>query len=84
MERLHEITSQPPETPHEAWFQQTYGEMIHNALERLKNPSNPAHPHASWQLFKQVTHATGLDLAEQSERCASMQMVAGSKSQLWQ
>lgn len=54
MERLHEITSQAPETPHEAWFQETYGEMIQNALDRLKNPSNPSHPHASWHLFKQV------------------------------
>ncbi|KAK7113677.1 hypothetical protein V1264_012925 [Littorina saxatilis] len=54
MERLHEITSQPPETPHEVWFQSTYGEMIKNALERLRNPPNPSHPHASWHLFKQV------------------------------
>nr|KAG5704900.1 hypothetical protein BaRGS_003883 [Batillaria attramentaria] len=54
MERLHEITSQPPETPHEVWFQNAYGEMIRNALDRLRNPSNPSHPHASWHLFKQV------------------------------
>ncbi|XP_041362847.1 serine/threonine-protein kinase SMG1-like [Gigantopelta aegis] len=54
IERLHEITSQPAETPHEKWFQTTYGQLIENALERLLNPSNPSHPHASWQLFKQI------------------------------
>ncbi|KAK3583612.1 hypothetical protein CHS0354_039435 [Potamilus streckersoni] len=54
MEKLAEITSQPPETPHEKWFQDTYGELIKNALEKLKKPFNPGHPHASWHPFKQI------------------------------
>ncbi|KAL4241086.1 Serine/threonine-protein kinase smg1 [Mactra antiquata] len=54
MERLHEITSQPAETPHEKWFKETYGQSITNALEKLKNPSNPSHPRASWHPFKQI------------------------------
>ncbi|KAL8580399.1 hypothetical protein ACOMHN_020876 [Nucella lapillus] len=70
MERLHEITSQAPETPHEAWFQATYGEMIQNALDRLKNPSNPSHPHASWQLFKQVY----ISLQQRASKRGSLQL----------
>ena len=54
IERLQEITSQPVETPHEKWFQDTYSHMIANALEKLKNPPNPNHPRASWHPFKQV------------------------------
>ena len=56
MERLHKLTSQTPETPHEAWFQDQYGKMITDALERLKNPPNPSHPSSSWYLFKQVNN----------------------------
>ncbi|XP_076458807.1 serine/threonine-protein kinase SMG1-like [Babylonia areolata] len=70
MERLHEITSQAPETPHEAWFQATYGEMIQNALDRLKNPSNPSHPHASWHLFKQVY----ISLQQRASKRGSLQL----------
>lgn len=55
MERLHEITIQATETPHEKWFQDTYGQQITSALEKLKNPPNPSHPRASWHPFKQVT-----------------------------
>ncbi|KAK6170598.1 hypothetical protein SNE40_018955 [Patella caerulea] len=54
MERLDEITSQPPETNHEKWFQDTYGQLIKDALSRLKNPPNPSHPNSTWQLFKQL------------------------------
>ena len=55
MERLVDVTSQVAETPHEEWFQTTYGRTISEALNRLKNPNNPSNPHASWQLFKQVS-----------------------------
>lgn len=54
MERLRDITTQPPETVHEQNFQDTYGHTIEEALNRLKNPSNPSIPHSSWSLFKQV------------------------------
>jgi len=54
MERLNEITNQPTETPHEKWFQDTYGQQIKNALDKLKNPPNSSHPRASWHPFKQV------------------------------
>ena len=55
MERLHDISSQPPQTPHEEWFQDTYGELIEEALGRLRDPPNPSHPQQSWALFKQVS-----------------------------
>ena len=54
MERLHEITSRPPETPHEVAFYEAYGEMIDSALDALQNPANPENPNASWLVFKQV------------------------------
>ena len=55
MERLHSITSVMPETKHEQWFQDTYGKVIEEALNKLRNPTDPAHPAGSWHLFKQVT-----------------------------
>jgi len=54
MERLHEITSRPPETPHEVAFHEAYGKMIDMALDALQNPANPENPNASWLVFKQV------------------------------
>uniref|UniRef100_A0A8B9KFC0 non-specific serine/threonine protein kinase n=1 Tax=Astyanax mexicanus TaxID=7994 RepID=A0A8B9KFC0_ASTMX len=54
LDHVRSITAAPAETPHETWFQETYGEAIHNALERLKNPLNPANPASSWVPFKQI------------------------------
>ncbi|ESO84130.1 hypothetical protein LOTGIDRAFT_229624 [Lottia gigantea] len=54
MERLDEITCQQAETNHEKWFQETYGQLIKDALKRLKNPPNPSNPNSTWQLFKQI------------------------------
>lgn len=57
LDHVRSITAASAETPHEAWFQETYGETIHNALERLRNPLNPANPASSWVPFKQVKTA---------------------------
>ncbi|GCC18493.1 hypothetical protein chiPu_0017960 [Chiloscyllium punctatum] len=54
LEHVCSITSAQAETPHEKWFQDTYGEPINNALEKLKTPSNPANPSNSWLPFKQI------------------------------
>lgn len=54
LDHVRSITATPAETPHETWFQQTYGDAITSALERLKNPANPANPASSWLPFKQV------------------------------
>lgn len=54
LDHVCSITAAPAETPHETWFQQTYGSDIISALERLKNPTNPANPSSSWLPFKQV------------------------------
>jgi len=54
MERLHEITSRPPETPHEVAFTEAYSRMIDTALDALRNPTNPENPNDSWLVFKQV------------------------------
>lgn len=55
LDHVCSITAAPAETPHETWFQQTYGSDIICALERLKNPTNPANPASSWLPFKQVS-----------------------------
>lgn len=54
LDHVCSITAAPAETPHETWFQQTYGNAIVSALERLRNPANPANPASSWLSFKQV------------------------------
>lgn len=58
LDHVCSITAAPAETPHETWFQQTYGSDIIAALERLKNPTNPANPASSWLPFKQVSGFT--------------------------
>lgn len=62
LDHVCNITAAPAETPHETWFQQTYGNAIISALERLKNPSNPANPASSWLPFKQVCVGVCIDL----------------------
>lgn len=59
LEHVRSITAAPAETPHEKWFQDNYGDAIENALEKLKNPLNPAKPGSSWLPFKEVLHARG-------------------------
>lgn len=54
LDHVCSITSATAETPHETWFQQTYGDAITSAIERLRNPANPANPASSWLPFKQV------------------------------
>ncbi|KAM4698242.1 serine/threonine-protein kinase SMG1 [Rhinophrynus dorsalis] len=67
LEHVCSITSAPAETPHEKWFQDTYGEAIETALEKLRNPSNPANPGNSWMPFKQVM----LNLQQRAQKRAS-------------
>ncbi|XP_028267220.1 serine/threonine-protein kinase SMG1 isoform X1 [Parambassis ranga] len=54
LDHVCSITSATAETPHETWFQQTYGDAITSAIERLRNPANPANPASSWLPFKQI------------------------------
>ncbi|PNF25697.1 hypothetical protein B7P43_G16148, partial [Cryptotermes secundus] len=54
LEQLHAITSVPPETPHEKWFQEKFGEYITDALHKLKTSWNPRRPQESWQPLKQL------------------------------
>lgn len=54
LEQLHSITSVPPQTPHETWFQEKFGNPIKVALEKLKNPADPRKPMDSWHSFKAV------------------------------
>ncbi|KAM9745691.1 serine/threonine-protein kinase SMG1 isoform 1-T1 [Menidia menidia] len=67
LDHVCSITSAPAETPHETWFQQTYGDAITSALERLKSPANPANPASSWLPFKQIM----MNLQQRAQKRAS-------------
>uniref|UniRef100_A0A667Z9R8 non-specific serine/threonine protein kinase n=1 Tax=Myripristis murdjan TaxID=586833 RepID=A0A667Z9R8_9TELE len=67
LDHVRSITGAPAETPHETWFQQTYGDAITSALERLRNPHNPANPASSWLPFKQIM----LSLQQRAQKRAS-------------
>uniref|UniRef100_A0AAQ6IR98 non-specific serine/threonine protein kinase n=1 Tax=Anabas testudineus TaxID=64144 RepID=A0AAQ6IR98_ANATE len=67
LDHVCSITSAPADTPHETWFQQTYGNAITSALERLRNPTNPANPASSWLPFKQIM----ISLQQRAQKRAS-------------
>lgn len=67
LDHVCSITTAPAETPHETWFQQTYGDAIKSALERLKSPANPANPASSWLPFKQIM----MSLQQRAQKRAS-------------
>ncbi|MBN3303880.1 SMG1 kinase, partial [Amia calva] len=67
LEHVRSITTAPAETPHETWFQDSFGDTIDNALERLRNPTNPANPASSWVPFKQIM----LSLQQRAQKRAS-------------
>lgn len=67
LDHVCSITVVPAETPHETWFQQTYGTAILAAMERLRNPSNPANPASSWVPFKHIM----LSLQQRAQKRAS-------------
>ena len=54
LERLHKITSQVPETPHELSFQTQFADQVLKAINSLKNPVDPSKPELSWNEAKQV------------------------------
>nr|XP_046270775.1 serine/threonine-protein kinase SMG1 isoform X2 [Scatophagus argus] len=67
LDHVRSITAAPAETPHETWFQQTYGNAIISALERLREPANPANPASSWLPFKQIM----MSLQQRAQKRAS-------------
>ncbi|XP_029946461.1 serine/threonine-protein kinase SMG1 isoform X1 [Salarias fasciatus] len=67
LDHVCSITAAAAETPHETWFQQTYGDAITAALERLRSPNNPANPASSWLPFKQIM----MSLQQRAQKRAS-------------
>ena len=55
LEKTQRLTSRAPETPHEEWFQSTFGHTLDAAIKDLKNPRNPWEPAALWTPFTSVT-----------------------------
>ncbi|XP_022255031.1 serine/threonine-protein kinase SMG1-like, partial [Limulus polyphemus] len=66
LQQLQQITSQPPETPHEQWFQNTFSEVIDTTLEKLQNPTNPYQPHQGLQYYKQLHQMLQQKVQQQS------------------
>ena len=57
LEKMYEFTvAQTPETPHETWFQKTYGKVIEKALDGLKMPKDLKKPRSCWEGFRQVRY----------------------------
>lgn len=52
LDQLHVITSVTPETPHEQWFQDKFGDSIKDMLEKLCNPVDPRKPNEAWNALK--------------------------------
>jgi hypothetical protein len=55
LEKTQGLTSRAPETPHEEWFQSTFGLTLDAAIKELKYPRNPWDPAALWTPFTTVT-----------------------------
>lgn len=54
-ERLYNITIATASTPHEQWFNQTFGSRIRNALEKLRTPTSWNTYKEGWDLFRSVS-----------------------------
>eukprot|EP00118_Oscarella_pearsei_P002798 m.11633 g.11633 ORF g.11633 m.11633 type:complete len:3440 (+) comp23529_c0_seq1:72-10391(+) len=68
LEKIYEYTAQEPETPHEEWFQKTYGNMLEKARDGLKKPKDLRKPGSCWEGFKQFHQA----LFQRSQKRAAM------------
>ncbi|KFM68139.1 Serine/threonine-protein kinase SMG1, partial [Stegodyphus mimosarum] len=76
LEQLQKITTQPPETPHEQWFQKTFEKPIENALNKLRNSSDPSRPQESWSVFKQLYQLLQQKVQQQSRSHLSMDQIS--------
>ncbi|GET01157.1 serine/threonine-protein kinase SMG1 isoform X2 [Rhizophagus clarus] len=54
IERLYNFTIVTASTPHEQWFNQTFGNRIRNALEKLRTPTSWNAYKEGWDLFRNV------------------------------
>ncbi|CAG8560727.1 5738_t:CDS:10, partial [Ambispora gerdemannii] len=54
LERLYNVTSAVPTTPHENWFTKLFGERICEAFDRLRFPRSWDNIKEGWNLFKNV------------------------------
>lgn len=52
MERVHEISSRPPETNHERHFQEKFTKIIDETIINLKKPFDMDNPADAWNKFK--------------------------------
>jgi len=55
IEKLYNTTIAIASTPHEKWFNQTFGTRIHDALEKLRTPTSWGTYKEGWDLFRNVS-----------------------------
>jgi hypothetical protein len=48
------ITSEAPETPHEAWFQRSFSKAISDTIKSLQSPTDPSEPQKNMIAYQQL------------------------------
>ncbi|XP_054164318.1 serine/threonine-protein kinase SMG1-like [Oppia nitens] len=48
------ITGETPETPHEAWFQRSFGKSIADTIKLLQSPADPSQPQQNLVVYQQL------------------------------
>ncbi|XP_042907666.1 serine/threonine-protein kinase SMG1 isoform X2 [Parasteatoda tepidariorum] len=76
LEQLQAITSQPAETPHEQWFQKTFGKQIEETINKLRNPEDPSRPQNSWSEFKNLHQLLQQKVHQQSRSHLNMEQIS--------
>lgn len=82
LEQLQAISSQTPETPHEQWFQDTFGKHIEDILQKFKNPVDPSRPQQSWTLYKQLHQMLQQRMQQQTRSHLLMEQISPVLSSL--
>ncbi|XP_039285302.1 serine/threonine-protein kinase SMG1-like [Nilaparvata lugens] len=82
LEQLHAITSVTPETPHEQWFQDKFGESIDEALTQLRTPLDPRRPADAWATLKALQCKLQSRAAKRAAYALRMREVSPALAQL--
>ncbi|GAB6021589.1 Serine/threonine-protein kinase smg1 [Chamberlinius hualienensis] len=76
LEQLQTVTSQLAETPHEKWFQDTFGQIIQDSILKLKTPTNPDQPQLSGQVYKQLLYNLQQKVQKRSSSVLNMLQIS--------
>ncbi|XP_043241225.1 serine/threonine-protein kinase SMG1-like [Amphibalanus amphitrite] len=76
LEKLHTITSAPPETPHEKMFQKLYQSDIEAALAELRQPSELWAPRSAWEPFRRLAGSLQQRLSGRAAQTLSLPSIS--------